>query len=477
MTQINDTVDVKPDDKPSIGKEKTKAQQVYSATDVYSVIKTDGQYSKPLPGTFQTYRKMRANPTIAMARAIATAPILRTNWVYIGSDDSTDEMVTFIKEVIKPLIEPLIQSMILAFDYGFQAFEKVFEIKQIDGRDRIVYKKIKALAPGKTQILVDDHGSFAGLKQEAIELSIANSMVFTYDNEFGNFYGRSRHENVRENAWKPWMDLIKQENRYVNKISGVIPIIEYPPGGEETDENGQKQTAFEMAAKVLQNLGQGNGVAMPNTFAKYADDLSRAGVDIGQLKAWSISFLETTGRHGDQFVSQMRHKESLMMRGWLVPERTATEGQSGTKAEAGVHGAVALSIAEIDLALIKRSINWFVIEPLLAMNFGEEFRKAVKIESEPLSDAEKLFFRELLVKVLGDSSNIDLLLATLDMDGMMDLAGLPKVEDNIDNKNLLNVVGRNNNGDNNDVPGDDDEVVKKIFEKNNAARGNAKPDN
>ncbi|MCH6581200.1 MAG: AAA family ATPase, partial [Nitrospinae bacterium] len=56
----------------------------------------------------------------------------------------------------------------------------------------------------------------------------------------------------------------------------------------------------------------------------------------------------------------MKHRESLMMRGWFVPERAATEGQHGTKAEAGV--AVDL-VAMISMLFFQRMVDEKLTEP------------------------------------------------------------------------------------------------------------------
>ena len=249
--------------------------------------------------------------------------------------------------------------------------------------------------------------------------------LFTYDGEAGNFYGRSRHESIRTHAWGPWTELSRKRNQYFAKVAGVVPVIEYPEG-ESRDAHGAVQSNFDLARAVLQNLGQGKGVAMPNIFARYAGDLARSGIDLEQLKAWHISFLETNEQHGREFTETMRHLESLMLRGWLVPERAVTEGQYGTKAEAGEHAKLALTAAELLLEDILRCVNWYLVNPLVVLNFGRRAENSVTLVRGGLDPAEQAFFRELIQKVLAAPSNVQTLWEMLDVEAMLDGVGLPR---------------------------------------------------
>ncbi|HPS52800.1 MAG TPA: hypothetical protein PLK08_04530, partial [Phycisphaerae bacterium] len=212
------------------------------------------------------------------------------------------------------------------------------------------------------------------------------------------------------------------------KVAGVIPMIEYPPG-ESLDQNGNLKTNYELAAMILANLGKGNGVAMPNVLAKYAEDLARQGVDISQLKAWMISFLEVQGSHGDMFEKLMRHRESLMMRGWLVPERTATEGQHGTNAEAVTHGELSLVVADQTLLEMLQAVNWHLVNPLLRTNFGQQAENKVWISRSGLDPEQKAFLRNIMQSILTNPANVDLFTTMLDVDAMLDDTGLPKGSD------------------------------------------------
>ena len=411
--------------KPKAG-EETKLQR---GGGVFGLITDMQGFAPPPGGTYAIYRKMRGHPTVALARMAATAPVRTANLSYESDEGTPDERVDFIRGQIDQLWPMLAKEMLYALDYGFSSFEKVFESTTIDGQQRWVYRKLKSLRPEKTKILVDrDTGAFAGLKQGRIELGPEKAFLFTYDGEAGNPYGRSRHENIRETAWHPWMQTLTKLGQYTTKVSGVIPMIEYPEG-ESRDSTGAVKSNFELAQAVLAGLGTGKGVAMPNILAKHADDLARAGIDVSQLKAWHIDFLETKGQHGEGLTGMLEYYDKLMLRGWLVPERAATEGTHGTKAEAGEHRQLSLVAVDLLLDDMLRHVNWYLIDPLLSYNFGPEAVGTVRAATSGLTEAERGLYRRIIEKVLTNPTTMDVLLAFVDLEALLDQTGIPRNED------------------------------------------------
>jgi hypothetical protein len=373
------------------------------------------------PGTFETYRKMRGNPTIALARAVANAPIQTSEYRLEAEEGIPDAIMGWMDEQVKYLWGGFLSDAIRARDYGFQAWEKVYDIYE----GKLWINKLKALLPDNTQPVLDkDTGAFLGLKQTGVILPPEKCLWYAYDAEAGDYYGRSQHENIRATAWRSWERLAEKELQYICKIAGILPIIHYPIG-QSKNARGQLVSNHTIAETVLSSLGSGHGVAVPQELADWVTDLARSGIDPDKIMAWRISFLEETSSHGDSFVNEMRHKESLMMRGWLVPERAATEGQSGTKAEAETHGQVAMVTANLVLMDMMRCFNWYVVNPLLVMNFGPQYEGTIWLERAGTDPVMVAFYRDMLSKVLGDPNNVDLFQTWLDVKGMMQAAGLP----------------------------------------------------
>lgn len=411
--------------KPLAG-EETK-RQVLTGT-VSGFAESFAGFGALSKGTYLTYRKMRSNPTIALARAVATAPIRTAKWNIAADDNVPEEHTEFIESQAKVFWPEFIRQLLFALDYGWMPFEKVWDVNK-DGR--YIYRKLKPLFVDKTRIRIDNKtGAFAGVKNQDALLDPNKCFIFTYDGEAGDFYGRSRHENIRTTAWKEWEDTRERRGKYFRKIAGILPMVEYPMG-ETKNKDGMIKDNYELAETLLKHLGQGNGVAMPNTLSQWAGDLARSGVDISQLKAWHISFLETKGTHGRNFTDTLRHIESLLMRGWLVPERAATEGQYGTKAESQTQGGLALVIADLLFEDIIRTVNWYIINPLIVYNFGFEFENTIRLEPAGIDPLVREFFKKVVEKVLTTPANIGLFQDWIDMDALLEDVGLPKSQQTV----------------------------------------------
>lgn len=400
-------------------------RQMPTFTGIASMVGTFQGFGKPPLGTYKTYREMRTNPTIALARAIATAPIRAASFSIGAKDDVQDDVVKFIEGEMKRHWWQLIRNVLFALDYGFASFEKVFDIKE----NQFVYRKLKPLIVDNTKIVVDRKtGVFEGLQQQAVKLRPNKCFLYSHDKEAGNLFGRSRHENCRSTAYAQYKVISERRGQYARKAAGIIPIIEYPVG-ESKDKAGAIKSNYELAVGVLQKLGDGNGITMPNTFAKHAGDLARSGVDLAKLKSWSIQFLETKGAHGKSFTDMLRHLESLMMRAWLVPERAGTEGQFGTKAEAGVQSQTAMIISDLLFGDILWSINQDLVNPLLWYNYGQEAIDSVYLEAGGIDPILREFLRKIVEKVLTEPANIDFFIQWLDVDALLDKVGAPKAEE------------------------------------------------
>lgn len=407
-------------------------------------------YSAAPPGTIETYRLMRSNPTVAIGRMAGQSPVKAANWSVESKDDAPAGAVELVQDVILPMRAILLNEALRARDYGFQPLEVVWD--NVAGQ--LIPRKFKPLLPELTHPVVDrGTGVYMGLKQGRVELRPQNTVWFTYDMEAGNLFGRSIFENIRESAWWPWMELLRREGQFTSKVAGATVAIGYVPGTGQ-DENGNDVDNFKLAQNAGAAFGRGDYVLYPKTLVPWAEDLLNRGVDPDKLMAWSIDYMEPSSGHGEAFVSQMRHKESLILRGLLVPERMVTEGQYGTKAEAEAHADIALDYAEEQHAEIVRAINWYVVDRVLRYNYGSEAVGKVYITPEPILGERRKLVRQILTQVLTQPANVDLLLAVTDLDAMLDQAGLPKSAEVVKNPR----VNTDPTGDNGGTdPGDDDD--------------------
>ena len=394
--------------------------------------------SPVMPGTYNTYRMMRRDPTIALARSVVMAPIIGASWSFEARKDAPDEHVEFIREQIEPMRTHIVREALRALDFGWAGFEKVFEL--VDGRLRI--ERVKPLLHDVTEILIEkDTGRFAGFRQGGVTLDPAKAILYTHDREGDNYHGRARLENVRA-PWSWWNDANEAAARYDTKIAGVMPIIHYPPG-ESYDKAGKLVSNHEIAQRVLDNIAAGKGIAVENRFMEHLDDRDSAK---GERRQWMIELLEDKGTRQAGFKDRLSYLDALKFRGMLRPERSALEGQHGTKAEAGVHGDVGLTDGELIHLEITDVVNKQLIDQILLHNFGSEAEGSVWVTPAPLRDIRRDVAIEIIKEWGSNPDGREDLREWLDFDAILDLADLPKSAE------VIEVVPRTP-GDDPDDPG------------------------
>lgn len=383
------------------GTEKTGRQAKGGIAGVMSNLPGFG---KPGPGTYALYRQMANDPTVAFAKAMATAPIRAAEHTWEKDDEAPEARLEFIRNQIEPRWRWLISNALRAMEFGWQGFELVHEL--VDGQswglsgEWIGYRKVKPLLQDlPTDILEDrETGAYGGLQQGKIKLPPPKTWTFIYDWTPGNLYGRSRHENIKRD-WSNLNDVVKKEGQYTTAIAGVIMMLQYPEG-TSLDAAGSRVDNIDLAKRLLAKVASGQSVAMPNTIVKWAESLVErglTGMDIQKLRPWLFDIIETKRDHGKAFVDQRRHKESLIFQGWLVPPRAGLEGQFGTKAEAGEHADVGIQIAEETHLDLIEYVNLYLINPLLILNWGEEAKGTIRVKAVPMVDEQKALFREILI--------------------------------------------------------------------------------
>lgn len=391
--------------------------------DVLGQVMNVPGFATPEPATIQTWRKMRANPTVAIARIASGAPVRANQWSYEADDGISPDAVAVVQRSIDRLRVSIVKHALTALDYGFAAFETTW---QVDSGSLVPWS-LRPLLPDTTEAIVDECGQVVGAEHQAIPITAANLLWFSYDGEADAPYGRSRHENIRS-VWSAWTDTLARLGKYTTKTSGVIPMIQYPEG-KSRDATGSEVDNFELAKKVLSNLSLGAGVAMPNTLVQWAAEAVNRGVDITQLRAWIITFLESRAGHGDEYLAALQHFERLMLRGWLVPERSVTEGQHGTNAEAETHGDFAIAAASHVLEDIIACVQTQLVDRMLRLNYGPGHEGTIRVKAAELDVGLRDWLRGLISSAVTGPLGPDLLGRVVAIDQLLDLTGAPRRED------------------------------------------------
>lgn len=379
-----------------------------------------------MPASYATYRRMRTNPTLAIGRVASQAPVkfLAARATYTGDDADRKK---FVRETLAPMWRAFVRECCnYGVDYGFQAFEVVWQSKKVEGRLVLVPKMIKPLLADITKPVIDQAtGEQTGLinhgKTETL-LSGNQFAWFAHNAEAGNPMGCARLENCRQ-AWHAWESCFKKIGQYVTKVAGVIPMVEYPEGKTQ-DENGIQQDNFDLANAIMARLGSGHGVTMPNTLAAWAEEMVNRGVDTSKMQAWKIKFLEA-GQHGGDLEKIIGYIDKGLLRGYIVPERAVMEGTHGTKADASSHGDLLVSMGSETAHEITECWNKYVVDPLVEANYGIDQVGSVRLAMPKTEGEDVETLVAVLKQLLNSPAGLESFMAAVDLDAMLEQGGFP----------------------------------------------------
>lgn len=209
------------------------------------------EYNAELLGIqgLQKYDRMRrSDGTVRGSLRLFKTPVLSARWfVEAASDSKADTNAAefvwkcFTEYMSCSWSQTLTETMLMA-DFGYYMFEKVWEERVIDGKTKMVLKKLAPRHPMDVQEWeYDAHGGPSGVWMFPNESSgadvfipIAKLLIFTFDKEAGNIQGIS----VLRSAYKHWfykdqlykIDAIQKERHGIG-----IPVIKLPPGYNTAD--------------------------------------------------------------------------------------------------------------------------------------------------------------------------------------------------------------------------------------------------
>lgn len=382
------------------------------------------------PPCLETWRRVVQNPTVALARMIALTPAcdaVSRGVVRVRAGSAGSEAVAeTLTQIVQPLVAAWVRHGVTAADYGYAAAEVVWggEPVRVGGRAWAAPARLKPLLADLTEAVVDEWGGLAGAKNNGVRLEAEQVLWVSHGAEADDPYGRARAERVRK-VWHAWEKCLDRLGQYAAKVAGVTPIVEFPEG-ESFDERGRLQSNYDLAVQVIAQLGLGLGVAMPNVLARYAADLAERGVGLPDgSKAWNVDFLEPRAAHGSEIVAILQGLDRFLLRGYLVPERAAVEGEHGTKAEAEEHGGlVALQADEVGNE-IRVAVQGQLLDPIVRRNLGSGAVGAYAFHVPPLADEQAALVRRVVGAVLTTPATMETIGAVADYPSMMQSMGVP----------------------------------------------------
>ncbi len=376
--------------------------------------------SNPVAQNYAAYRTMRKHPTIALVRSLLAAPVLANSWGVESREDADDDAVEFVRDQFIGLREAFLETaMFGGIDFGWAPFEKIFSEKN----GRVVIRKIKPLLQDMTTILVDQtSGAFNGYKQTSttttgVVLPLEYSLHVGFRVEGTNWYGQGLLENARS-TYNDWVEANNGAKRYDRKVAGSHFVVFYPPGTSRV--KGVETGNADVAETILEALESSGSIKVPTFTAQYVEELNE------DKLGWRIEILEDKGGRQPTFIDRLRYLDVLMVRALFMPERALLEGQYGTKAEAGEHAHLAVTNLELMESHVVRHLNWYAVDHLLALNWGEEARGTVWLAAAPLVDEAVEFLRKIYEALLKNPSTLLEEYSTMDLDALKEKLAVPR---------------------------------------------------
>jgi hypothetical protein len=330
-----------------------------SGTSIY----TDREMNPNLVGgqAIRTYDKMRrTDASVRSSLRVIKAPLLAAQWYFEpASNSDQDKLIAeFVEWCWNQMSRTSIQVLweaLLMLDYGYYAFEKVFEYatwrpSTALARERTVarWKKWAPRHPLNTSNWVfDAHGGVKGLKQwqghEEVTIPIELLLIFTLDEEGGNPEGIS----ILRSAYKHWYmkDVLYKVDAIQKERHGIgIPVAIPGEGSTSTDKA--------LALKLVENIrtNEKAGIVLPS-------------------ERFILKFLELTGNPVNVLESAVHH--DLMIKSNVLAQFLALGTQaSGSRAVGSVQEDIFIKSSHYIADLLRSVINKWAIPELVTFNFG-----------------------------------------------------------------------------------------------------------
>lgn len=369
-----------------------------------SYYQADLGYYNPEEISVATIEKMRRHPQVAIGLAMIRLPIMSLNF---RVESESDEVIAYGKKMLTPIWLPTLKDMLTAIPFGFFLGEKVFSrgpmrVTQVSPKtgqrkviinrdDVVVVKKVKGVYPSNVRIKVDSLNNFKQAFQvynnaETIPIPPERTFRFTPDEEFGNFFGRTRLKAV----YKPWYQsevLMQFMLRYFERQGTPATIVWAPPGRTKDSQTGETYDNLDQAKNLGYALLSNSVAAMP--FKESASG----------KKMWDITMLGSEQR-GDMFVSALSVLFAMILRGMFVPDKVLGMNFDA-KYDGGANQADFFILMEESLVMeVERSITNELLLPCLEFNDTKWALAGGEVKMDRLLWSRRSILKEVFMQMI-----------------------------------------------------------------------------
>lgn len=338
------------------------------------------EYNPSLQGVqgIKVFDEMRkSDGTVRSAVLVTSLPIRRAMYIIKQGtqDTSGEEIKDFVEknlfEWLDLTFQDVIRQALLMVPFGVMVFEKVYGIREYNGKKYVVLTKLAPRMPKSIQQWELSDGTF-GIQQirqdgQIAEIPGSKLLIFVNEREGDNWWGNSmlraayKHWYFKNNFYK--IDAVAFERQGLG-----VPMMKMPLGYTVSDEAKAKQ--------ALQNLRANENAYMllPNG---YEFEFANMG--------------SSTTRDPENSIS---HHNREIVKSVLAQFLELGAGQTGSKALSQDHTELFLKSLEAIADTIVSEINQNLVKELVDLNFDniEEYPKLdyagiSKVDVKALSDA------------------------------------------------------------------------------------------
>jgi len=299
-------------------------------------------------------RMRRSDGQVRGTLRLLKTPVLAARW-YVEPFDVSDKNLKVAKFVWDNFTKwmsvswpQFLQESLVHLDFGWYAFEKVWDQREIDGEMRTVLAKLSPRHPldmANTGWVYDKNGGpngcwFYSNDADEVFIPIRKLLCFTNDKEGGNMEGISilrsayKHWFYKENLYK--IDAIQKERHGIG-----VPVIKLPPGFKDQD----KSLADEMGRNLRTNE-KAHIVLPPN---------------------WDILMLKMEGQPVDALASAAHH--DLQMARNILAQFLNDQRSDGSAISAS--NEIFTKSTRFVAEQIRDVVNKWLIPEMVAYNFKD----------------------------------------------------------------------------------------------------------
>lgn len=356
-----------------------------------------------------TLTKLALDPQIGAALEIIKLPILTIRPEFQHPDRVVRE---FLQNEFSRVRHQLMRDMLTAIEYGFMAAELVYGYadrvivdptgNRLWSARAVIYERVKAIHPMAVRLDTSPNGELLGFIQIAgaegsVEVPLEKTLIYTYNLEFGNWYGNPRTRRAYAPWW--WQQLIYQfANRYFEDQSIPQRKIFYEPNPQPTDPNNPNSPVVDSnqaaAAALAEASRSGAASVLPLQVVQQPDG------SVKYERSWDLEFLSGPSREAE-FTAYIDHLDLKKLRAMFVPEKiaatTATGGGAYNMVESLADFFLMSEEALLDELLQTLASSW--ARRLIDYNFGPDVPGATFAPAR-LSNSNKAFLQDLLKTTL-----------------------------------------------------------------------------